>query len=109
MIQATIWVYINEEQIKQVVECQYLDILIDENLSFSSHASYITSKIAKKVNLLCRLRHVSTWTKLLIYKTIILSHLNFCATILYLLNNTQIHEIQKKNRESSTTDHFKVQ
>lgn len=93
-------IYINNEPIQQVVECKYLGILIDDNLLFSSHASYITSKIAKKVNLIGRLRHVSTWTKLLIYKTIVLPHLNFCATILYLLNNTQIHEIQKKQNQA---------
>lgn len=97
-------IYINGESIEQVRECKYLGVIIDENLTFSSHASYLTNKIAKKVNYLGRVGNViGTWTKLLIYKTIILPHLNFCASILFLLNNTEISNMQKKQNQALRT------
>lgn len=94
-------VYINNKKIEQVEECKYLGVMIDNSLTFSKHATYITGKIAKKVNVISRLRnHLSRWSKLLVYKTIVLPHLNYCATVLYLLNNTEIGNIQRKQNRA---------
>lgn len=94
-------VYIHDEKIEQVQQCKYLGVVIDSALAFSDHAVYITGKLAKKVNIVSRLRNLlSSWTKLLIYKTIVLPHLNYCATILFLLNNTEIGNMQKKQNRA---------
>lgn len=94
-------VYINGKKIEQVKECKYLGVVIDDKLTFSNHATYITGKIARKVNLLSRLKNLlSNWSKLLIYKTIILPHLNYCASILFLLNNSEINNMQKRQNQA---------
>lgn len=93
--------FINNENIKQVSECKYLGIFIDDNLTFSQHALYITKKISKKVNLLSRISHnLSTWTRLVIYKSIIAPHFDYCSSILYLLNNSEINILQKKQNQA---------
>lgn len=90
-------IVINNSKIEQVREIKYLGVIIDENLSFSNHAVYITNKISKKVNLLRRIgKDLTPWARSTIYKTIILPHLNFCSTILFLLNNSELDILQKK-------------
>jgi hypothetical protein len=92
---------IHNTHIEQVETFKYLGIIIDENLSFKNHASYVTNKIAKKINLLGRIgRDLSVWSKLTIYNTIISPHLKYCATILYLLNSTEISVLQKKQNRA---------
>ena len=66
-------VIIGNSKIEQVSEIKYLGVSIDVRLSFSNHALYISNKIAKKVNFLGRIgKDINVWTKLIIYKTIIL-------------------------------------
>lgn len=48
-------VKINDEYIEKVTQYKYLGCVIDENLSFSEHYKFITSKIAKKTNVLGRM------------------------------------------------------
>lgn len=94
-------VLFNNSRIKQVDEIKYLGVVIDKNLTFSSHAAYITNKIAKKVNFLSRIgKDLSPWTKTIIYKTIILPHLNFCSTLLFLANKSDINVLQKKQNQA---------
>lgn len=94
-------VYIYDTKLEQVRECKYLGIMIDDNLTFSTHATYISSKIAKKVNIISRLRNtLSGYSKLLIYKTIVNPHFNYCASVLFLFNNKQIYNIQKKQNQA---------
>lgn len=88
---------IDNNKIEQVIEYKYLGVLIDENLTFSNHASYVTKKISKKVNYVCRMgRDLSSWSKLLVYKTIILPHFSYCATILYMFSKGETDVLQKK-------------
>lgn len=97
-------IYILNNKIEQVSECKYLGIIIDENLTFSSHAIYITKKMSQKVNLLSRVgRDLSYWSKLLIYKSIIMPHIKYCSSILYLLNNTEISLLQRTQNKALRT------
>lgn len=94
-------VVINNEMIEYVNKFKYLGCIIDENLTFSEHYNYITKKIGKKVNLLGRLsRSLSVWAKLTVYKTIIAPHLYFCSTLLFLMNNSEIESLQKKQNKA---------
>lgn len=88
-------------QIEQVKEFKYLGVLIDEHLNFSNHATYVTGKIAKKVYALGRVRNcLSVWAKSLIYKTIIQPHLYYCPTVLFMLNNSEIERLQKRQNQA---------
>lgn len=94
-------VFVNGQQIEQVEKYKYLGVLIDEHLTFSHHSEYVMKKIAKKINLLGRIsEYLSKWSKLTIYKVIILPHLNYCSSILYLLNNTETNALQRKQNQA---------
>lgn len=94
-------IVIENEVIEQVAEWKYLGVMIDENMTFSNHATYVGNKVAKTVNLLGRIsKNLSMWSKSLIYKTIILPHFNFCSSILYMLNNTELSSLQRKQNQA---------
>lgn len=69
-------------------------VLIDEHLSFSGQADYITNKIAKSVNVTNMYMYLSEWSKLVINKMVILSHFNYCSKILFILT-TNRHSTDK--------------
>lgn len=90
-------VLINGVKIEKVKEFKYLGVLIDEFLTFSSHANYLIKKVSKKIYFLCRIgKDLSSWTKLLIYKTIILPHFNYCASIMYMFAKSDLDVLQRK-------------
>ena len=90
---------INNQEIENVAEFKYLGIVIDNNLSFNKHAEYIAKKISKKVNYLSRIgKYLSAWTKRIIYNTIVHPHFIYCSTIMFTFNNTQLNELQIKQK-----------
>lgn len=44
--------------------------------------------------------YLSVWCKLIVYKTIIMPHLNYCASILFLLNKIEVCVLQRKQNHS---------
>lgn len=85
-------------------QIKYLGCIIDNNLTFSEHYKYITNKIAKKTNVLARVsKELSIWARLTAYKTIIAPHLYFCSTLLFLMNNSEIDVLQKKQNKALRT------
>jgi Reverse transcriptase (RNA-dependent DNA polymerase) len=87
---------INSEQIKQVRAVKYLGVKIDEKLSFLPHHCYIKSKLTKKLGLMRRINDkLSKESRLTFYKTIVAPHLDFCSTILFLLSDQQLEELQR--------------
>jgi hypothetical protein len=73
-----------------------LGVVIDSQLRFTEHLNYIIKSIAYKINYLRRIsQHLSQWTRLTIYNTLIHPHFCYCATILYLLNQNEIGRLQK--------------
>ena len=47
---------INKVPIQQVDNTKFLGVIIDDNLNWSNHISYINSKIAKLIGIICRAR-----------------------------------------------------
>ena len=47
---------INKVPIQQVDNTKFLGVIIDDNLNWSNHISYINSKIAKGICIICRAR-----------------------------------------------------
>ena len=61
---------------------KYLAILIDSNLTWKYHISYITSKISKTIGVIARLRHfVPTSTLLTLYRSFLSPYLLYCLTV----------------------------
>lgn len=95
-LQYNVQVKIKSTILEQVREIKYLGILIDENLNFRKHLNCIMSKISRKVYFLTRIsKHVSIFSKSLLYKALILPHINFCSTILFNLPLNEQQKLQK--------------
>lgn len=86
---------IDNRRLDFVSEVKYLGIKLDQSLSFHNHALYIMNKMSKKTFFLRRIsKNLSIPTRLLLYKSIILPHVEFCSTVLFNLPSFRIQEIQ---------------
>lgn len=84
------------ERLEQVVEMKYLGVIVDNKLNFKAHAQYICKKVAKKINFLSRISNdISMFARITIYKSIISPHFEYCGSILYFLNQTNMQVLQK--------------
>lgn len=89
-------VMIDGEIIERVSSFKYLGIVIDYQLKFKENSEYVAKKMAKKVNVLSRLnRKLSKESKITIYLTTIAPHIDYCSTLLYLINKEDIKRLQK--------------
>lgn len=94
-------IIIDDCQIERVNKFKYLGVIIDCELNFNSHCEYIKNKMAKKVGLMFRLNNkISMYSKLIIYKSMISPHIDYCGTILIYLNKQQIQLLQKVQNRS---------
>ena len=72
-------VSVNGELLKRVNSTKYLGIVMDEFLDWGAHIRHMKSKIAKCVYLLKRIRtYISQNDALVLYKTLIQCHLDYC-------------------------------
>ena len=86
---------IDDQEIERVQKMKYLGVIIDDRLSFKDHCEYITKKMSKKVNFLRRIRNrLDLDTALMLFKSLITPHVDFCSSILFLLNDNEIRSIQ---------------
>lgn len=86
---------LNDYEIEIVNEIKYLGVIIDSGLNFNKHFDFLFNKISKKVGFLCRQKNaIGQNTKTLMLKTLILSHIDYCSTIIILFNETQTRKLQ---------------
>ena len=73
---------INKVVIEQVKHIQFLGVIFDDNLNWSNHISYINSKIAKGVGIICREKKCFTITALInLYNAFIFPYLIYCVEV----------------------------
>lgn len=88
-------VIVDNKQIERVKCMKHLGVFIDEKLNFDENFEKICDKILKKVNYLCRLRNkLSKDVKLLLYKTTIEPHINYCSSVLFLCSDEKLNRLQ---------------
>ena len=99
---------------------KFLGIMIDKNLKFRSHISYISNKISKIVGLLFRLNNIlPVETLKTLYVTLLEPHLLYGIEVWYgalQSNDDRIFKLQKKSirainslpYNSHTNDYFKL-
>lgn len=74
----------------------YLGIMLDRQLNFKHHYSTLMSTLQHKILLLCKIRpYIDTYTAVLIYKSHILSYLEYGSIF---LDGLPIHLLQKLQR-----------
>lgn len=88
-------VKLNGQSIERVWEMKYLGVIIDPQLKLDLNHQYVKKKMIKKISFLQRNRNrYYMHTKLLMYKSLIGPHVDFCSTVLFLATDTQLKELQ---------------
>ncbi|KAJ8977797.1 hypothetical protein NQ317_000053 [Molorchus minor] len=87
---------IDSTRIEIVEETKYLGLVIDSHLNFIPHFNYIHKKILKKIYFFSRVsQNLSCNTRITVYNTIIKTHFEYCATVLYSLDLNKMLAVQK--------------
>lgn len=69
-------------EIEQTGNLQYLGLTIDQNLRYDIYLNELVNKISRATGVLRRAsRYVSQATRLTLYNTLVLPHLDYCSTI----------------------------
>ena len=90
----------DKTKLVQKQSTKFLGVVIDENLSWKLHISYICKKISKSTRIIFRCRYyLSTKTKLSLYYTLVYSYLTYCNIVWssnYKTNLKRIYLLQKR-------------
>jgi Reverse transcriptase (RNA-dependent DNA polymerase)/Endonuclease-reverse transcriptase len=88
-------IVINETNLEIVHIMKYLGVMIDSNLKFNDHVSYVIKKAGTKINYLCRIsKKLSKKTKILLYNCIISPHFDYCASVLWQTKDENVRQLQ---------------
>ena len=75
----TLTLKIDNINIEQVKEFNFLGIIIDTNLNWKRHTEKMSNTCSKKISILNKLTHVlSQQIKTLLYNSLIVPHINYC-------------------------------
>ena len=86
---------IDDVYIERVDEFNFLGLTLDTNLNWRKHTENISNKCSETIGVLNRLKYVLPLDiKVLLYNTLILSHINYCVMIWGYQRN-RITSIQK--------------
>ena len=89
-------IMVDGTSIEFVNEFKYVGIVIDEHLSLKNNVNYVIKKMSKKIGFLARAsKFLSYHTRLLIFKCIILPHLDYCSTMLWGVDNVSLDALQR--------------
>ncbi len=87
---------IDNVNIERVAEFNFLGLTLDKHLTWKCHTNQRTNKISQGMGILNRLKHfLPIQTKILIYNSLVLSHLNF-GTLLCAYKYEKVFKLQKK-------------
>lgn len=90
-------VNIDNEVIENVNQVKYLGVILDQQLNFKMYSDHLLKKLSSKVGLFRRInRCFSTAIKITLYKAIIAPYIDYCSSLLFLLNKNEIEAIQKQ-------------
>ena len=92
--------FIDNQQINQVQETSFLGVILDENLSWKSHISHISSKIAKYIGIILRTSFYLLKSSLkMLYYALVYPYLQYCNIVwasTYPSNLNRIVILQKR-------------
>jgi hypothetical protein len=89
-------VMMNNVAIERVKYFKYLGCFIDEKLNFETHFNKVKASISQKVGFLRRIKHKLTRSsRILFVKSVIVPHLNYASSILFMFNNERLASIQR--------------
>jgi hypothetical protein len=75
-------IFLDNIKILRTEKAKFLGVIIDENLSWKNHITYIKGKISKNIGIINRLKYrVSEGILLSLYDTLVLPYLNYCNIV----------------------------
>lgn len=93
---SSICIKINGRALDTVEEFKYLGVIIDQHLKLNTHVQNVAMKLRRKTGFLSRIaRHISPWARLIVYKTIVSPHLDYCCTLLWDIRKTDLQIFQR--------------
>jgi len=99
--QQSITISINNTEIKRCSAVKYLGVMFDENMKWQTHVNLISVKISRLVGMIARMRSfLSSKELLLLYNTLILPHLNYCAAVWGSTYKTRLHKVIKLQKRA---------
>ena len=100
----TLTLKIDNTNIEQVDEFNFLGLNLDANLTWKKHVNKIANKGSKTTGVLNKLKHVLPLDiKTLLYNSLILSHINYCITV-WGYKGSRILRIKKKSSSNNNTE-----
>ena len=101
---------INKIPIQQLDNTKFLGVIIDDNLNWLNHISYINSKIAKGIGIICRARKFFSKSALInLYYVFIFPYLIYCVEVWGNALSTHtppLIKLQNKTIRIITNSHF---
>ena len=86
---------VGNEPIECVSSTKYLGVLLDEHLTFDQHIAYIHQKSTKKLGVLYKSKDfLNQSTKILLYKSLIVPHLDYCDIVYMHSTETNLNKLQ---------------
>jgi hypothetical protein len=84
-------IVIGQQKLEEVKEVKFLGVILDNQLKFDSHASKVINKVRSGLTALNYTKHLLNYkAKLLIYNSIIKSHVEYCSLVwLYKISKKQ--------------------
>ena len=87
--------------IKRVKSVKYLVVFIDEDLKWHTHLSKLYTVLCRNVGIINRARYfLHSSHLLLLYNSLILSHINYCCLLFCNTYSSHIHEIEKLQKRA---------
>ncbi len=88
-------IYVGNAKIERVSAMKYLGVILDEHLTFDEHVNYIIAKASKKLGILHRAREfLNLNTKILLYKSLVLPHMDYCDLIYMCTTEHNLQRLQ---------------
>lgn len=83
-------------EIERVSVMKYLGVKVDDQLNFDENNEFVAMKMSKKIAFLGRNKNkMDRDTRLRFFKTIVMPHIDYCSSILFLSNESQFNRLQK--------------
>lgn len=89
-------IVIDNEQLERVRHLKHLGVIIDECLFFNKHAEYVAKKMSQKIHFMARYKNrLDFYCKLSMFRTMVLPHVDYCASLMFGLYEKSFDKIQK--------------
>lgn len=91
---------LNQAKIERKKAIKYLGVTVDEDLKWTNHVNNVSKVISRNIGIMARARFYLTASQLkLLYNTLVLPHLNYCAAVWgnnYMTRINKLIKLQKR-------------